>query len=120
MLDFFGTMYQQGQISGAQSAASRAHTEAQRARGDAARDVRDLEARLDSLTLTTMAMWSLLGERLGITEDELAARVRELDLRDGRLDGRYTAPPAVCAECGRTFAAKRDRCIYCGGMPRSG
>jgi hypothetical protein len=49
MLNFFWDMYQQGQIHDARAAA-------ERARGDAARTGRGLEARIDSLTLTVMAI----------------------------------------------------------------
>ncbi|MEX2218219.1 MAG: hypothetical protein WD749_05610 [Phycisphaerales bacterium] len=113
MLGFFWEKYQQGKIG-------EAHSAAESARDQSARGIRELEARLESLTLTTMAMWSLLAEKHGVSEAELAERVRELDLRDGQLDGKSRAPLVACLECGRKFSSARERCIYCGGIPNLG
>ncbi len=75
---------------------------------------RQLEARLDALTLMSMAMWSLLEEKLGVTEAELAKRVEEIDLRDGKLDGRVSPTLAECPSCGRRMSARHRHCLYCG------
>jgi hypothetical protein len=60
----------------------------------AARNVKEeltyLEDRVDQLILLNAALWSLLEERLGLTEQELADRVQEIDLTDGTADGKIT------------------------------
>lgn len=76
--------------------------------------VQRLEDKLESLVLINMALWSFLQEKLGVTEQDLQDRVREIDLRDGQLDGRVTLPPTPCPSCGRIIAAKHARCLYCG------
>ncbi len=73
-----------------------------------------LGRRIDALVLVNMALWSLVGEKLGCTDQELQDRVREIDLRDGNMDGRVTTPPRTCGQCGRVISARHARCIYCG------
>lgn len=80
-----------------------------------ARHVRDLAAELDRLELLLEAQWSLLHERLPVTDADLKRRVRELDLEDGYLDGKIRRDPTVvCGACSRKVARKAHRCTYCG------
>jgi hypothetical protein len=72
---------------------------------------------LDHLNLVTLALWELVGERLGLTVDQLRAKVEEIDLRDGVRDGRNTGETPRCAKCGREMAPWRRQCMFCG-QPR--
>jgi hypothetical protein len=74
-------------------------------------------AQLDHLNLVALALWELVGERLGLTVEQLRAKVEEIDLRDGVRDGRYTGGTPRCAGCGREVAPWRRQCMYCG-QPR--
>ena len=80
----------------------------------AARTARDLEARIERLTLVNLAMWSLLREKLGFTEEILLDRVREIDLQDGVLDGKVARQTSKCSQCGRMMSARHNKCLYCG------
>src|SRR5262245_20759834 len=51
--------------------------------------VRYLEHQVERLSLALMAVAEVLRDR-GIPEAEIEAKVREIDLRDGQLDGRVT------------------------------
>ena len=73
-----------------------------------------LEQRTDRIALTTMAMLSLLSERLGITEQEIEDRIGELDLADGQRDGRVRAVALDCPSCGRKVTKRHSKCMYCG------
>lgn len=79
------------------------------------RRLAELEARLDSLTLACMAMWRLIQRKHGISDDEFSAMVREVDLSDGRLDGRIAPETKSCATCGRAMSSRHVKCLYCGG-----
>lgn len=103
-------------IYGAHSAAQ-ASVEAggarRRAAGAEAR-VAELESRLDRALLACEAMWTIMRDKLGVTEEELAARVNDIDLSDGRLDGKVRRSATVCPNCNRNVARRFARCIYCG------
>jgi hypothetical protein len=76
-------------------------------------DVYDLHERIDRLVLVVAAMWSLLAEQ-GMTEDQLAARVAEMDQADGVGDGKLTHRPVTCPSCEAKVPADRDTCQFCG------
>lgn len=83
------------------------------------RKTRELEGRVDQLTLVCMAMWSILKEKAGVTEKELLARVEQIDLADGKADGKMTVGIVKCTACGRTLGRRHRKCLYCGA-PRAG
>ena len=77
-------------------------------------EVRQLEDRLDRLVLANMALWSLLQEKMGLTEKDLMDRVQQVDLADGQLDGKARKPLAKCPDCDRVMSPRHKRCLYCG------
>ena len=103
-------LHQSRQASTAQSEAARATSRA----ATADRNVEALIDRLDKLTLVNMAVWSLVRERLELTEEQLAERVREIDLADGVEDGKVTSQVAKCPKCGRVMSPRHKKCFYCG------
>ena len=81
----------------------------------------DVEDRLDRLLLLTEAFFELLAEKEGLTEDQLAAKVAEIDKRDGTLDGRLARPARPCPQCGAKVPKSRATCMFCGAaVPGSG
>ncbi|MCK6458672.1 MAG: hypothetical protein L6Q95_02100 [Planctomycetes bacterium] len=76
--------------------------------------VDSIEQRLDLCLLTMEAMWTLLRDRLKVTDEELAKRVLELDESDGILDGKVRRPPRTCPHCGKRIPGRFPRCLYCG------
>lgn len=107
----FWDLYQQMQISDVQSATQQARDDAAMVR----HDIGDLRRSIDTLTLTCAALWELLREKHGVSDDELVAKMQEIDLRDGKLDGKMTSPTATCPDCHRPNRSNRQRCMYCGG-----
>ncbi len=82
----------------------------------AARHYAELQQeRIDRLVLVTHAMWTLLSEKMGVTEADLVKRLTELDAADGTVDGKemQTKPPARCS-CGAAICRKMNRCLFCG------
>ncbi|HEX5138451.1 MAG TPA: hypothetical protein VFY93_15865 [Planctomycetota bacterium] len=75
-----------------------------------------VEQRLDRALVTMEAMWTLLRERLQVTDEELAKRIVEVDESDGVLDGRVRRPPRSCPHCNKTIPGRFSRCLYCGGL----
>lgn len=108
-------LIQQSQIHDARSSAEDANRRADQVRSDVART----QSTIDALSLSCAAMWELLSAKLGVTEEELMAKIEEVDLRDGKLDGKIANVKQACSGCGRTNNAKRGRCLYCGTiLPR--
>lgn len=107
----FWSIYRTTHAAEATSEGRAAAREARRAQSQVA----ELEARCDRALLVCEALWTILRDKLGVSEDELVSRVNEIDLSDGRLDGRVRKENAVsCPSCGRTFARRFPKCIYCG------
>ena len=77
--------------------------------------VETLQRDVDRLLMITESLWSFLKKEHGYTDEQLAEAVKEIDLRDGQLDGRTTPTPAApCPSCDKINSARRVRCIYCG------
>lgn len=76
--------------------------------------IRDLEDRLDRLTLVCMAMWQLIQERTSLTEEDLATRVAMIDAADGVADGKRTESVQPCPACKRPMSPRHRKCLYCG------
>jgi hypothetical protein len=75
--------------------------------------VLNVDDRVDRLVLVVEAMWELL-EASGFSEEQLVAKIAELDAADGVSDGKVTRTPVVCAACGSASPAGRDTCQVCG------
>lgn len=101
-----------GQDAGARLAANSANA--------AARDVKneadELRFEIERLLMITEALWSMVKDQHGYNDDQLIAKVAEIDMRDGKLDGRVTTKegPLACPQCGRTLGKRRPACLYCG------
>jgi len=82
-------------------------------------DIEDLSARIDRLVLLSAAMWSIL-EDTGATEEQLIARLEQIDAEDDVRDGKITAKPIQCTNCDTLIPAGLTACQYCGEPVRSG
>jgi hypothetical protein len=90
--------------AGAESAARSAKTQ-----------VAELGFEVERLLMITEALWGILKEHHGYKDEELARRVAEIDLRDGKLDGKVAkTAPARCQKCSRALNRKHSKCLYCG------
>jgi hypothetical protein len=77
-------------------------------------EMRRLEEKVERLVLVNRAMWELVREAHGFTEEQLFEKVLEIDLRDGVQDGKLKKHVATCANCGRKISPRRKKCLYCG------
>ncbi len=86
------------------------------AAASAARSKADfMQMDVEKLFMITEALWLLLKERHGYSDEDLIHRIQEIDLRDGKLDGKVAKQQkAACPQCGRTLVGSRPVCLYCG------
>lgn len=110
MFDLLWDLHQQRRIGELESKLDRT----QRPQEGAAEALRLLEARIDKLTLVSMALWTLLKENTKLTEEDLLEKIKEIDLSDGKLDGKVRQNVSDCPQCGRVMSQKHRRCLYCG------
>jgi hypothetical protein len=73
----------------------------------------ELEARVDRLYLVNQALWALLKQKTGLTDQELQKEIEKLDLVETKPASTSTA--LVCKDCNRTVSRRHKICIYCGG-----
>ena len=71
---------------------------------------------VEKLFMITQALWEVLKHHHGYTDEQLEQMIQEIDLRDGRLDGKIakSTEREKCTQCGRTMMRKRMQCMYCG------
>ncbi|MEZ5145407.1 MAG: hypothetical protein R2726_23280 [Acidimicrobiales bacterium] len=108
-------LLQQYQIQMLQNRAVLSDTSRELDRQRTTRQVDDLEAELETMRLALAAAWELLAGRLGVSEEELVHKMREIDGRDGVVDGRRT--PAVgrrCPSCEAVIPPGGGSCQFCG------
>jgi hypothetical protein len=70
--------------------------------------------RVEGLALVTQALFELLQETTGVSEEKLRAKVTEIDLRDGQADGRMTRKAKKCPKCDAMMSPRFGRCLFCG------
>ena len=98
-----GNMAAEREVAGAKHAAKRAEQHA---------DL--LEANLAKSLMISEALWELLAEKTGLTEDDLLEKLHEVDMRDGWLDAKNQRSAADCPACGRKVSGRHAACLYCG------
>lgn len=89
--------------SGAQNAASRAE-----------QHVKLMEVNLGKALMICEALWELLSEKTGLTQDDLYKKLYEIDMRDGQLDGKNQRSVINCPACSRPVSGRHAACLYCG------
>lgn len=74
----------------------------------------EMDEKVNRLALICRAMFELLQQTSGLTEDQLKAKIQEIDLRDGQADGRMTPQGKRCLKCDAMMSPRFGRCLFCG------
>lgn len=69
-----------------------------------------LKQKVEKLMLITEAMWLILKETTKCTDEELKEKMRQLDLKDDKLE----VKASKCPKCGKILQKNMPSCIYCG------
>ena len=102
-MDLLIDLYLHGKITEARNKAEQARDSAKHLR----HEVDDLKRKADALTITCQALWEILRSRLNINDQTIIQKMQEIDLRDGKLDGRIATKTAKCSRCSRLSNSKR-------------
>ncbi|HEU6448306.1 MAG TPA: zinc ribbon domain-containing protein [Verrucomicrobiae bacterium] len=95
--------------------ASVAANEARSAAREAQDDIEFIKHDIDRLLLVAEAMWELMKQKNGYTDEILTQVIGEIEKRKVVVDGvAVKDAPVTCPNCGKTNLAKRLFCIYCG------
>ena len=75
-----------------------------------------LEDNIDNLAHICRAMFEIIQQTSGVTDEQLATKIHELDAQARQTDGQTTAvqPGKICPKCGATISPKFGRCLFCG------
>ena len=76
--------------------------------------VRRLEMNLGKSLMISEALWELLRDKTGLTQDDLYKKLYEIDMRDGVLDGQNQVQVRDCPNCHRPVSGRHGACLYCG------
>lgn len=109
----FWDLFQQYQIGQLDEQLAMARSDAA-AQGGTRMATRAVDERVDRLVLMCHALFELVQESTGITEEQLKAKIVEVDMRDGTADGRLAPKPRRCPKCDAMISPKFGRCLFCG------
>src|SRR5258708_12057799 len=97
----------------ASSTAQQAQSDAREARNE----VEYIKHDIERLLMITEALWMILKRQHGYQDNELTKLITEIDLRDGRLDGRVARDaPRHCPFCHRPLSPNRPLSISSGKL----
>lgn len=109
-------MFNAGRRAAEKAAKLSAEARIERAKGQIAEQERELEALRDevqNLNLLCQAMWTLLSDKLGVSDAALQAKLEELQAAQAKA-AEAPVELVTCPACQRTYHPRRDRCLYCG------
>lgn len=107
---------QEGRIRGVQRQAEKATERTI----DLSANADTLKRRLDVMALANQALFEILQNRLGITEEEVIRGMAEIDVRDGKKDGKINPRVVECVRCARKVSTSRLRCMFCNEVVAQG
>ncbi len=84
---------------------------------DSKLNLQQLESRVDKLELIAEALWLILKRETNIQESDLIELIAEIDLKDGKFDGKKAKATAIrCSKCDRINSKRHTKCLYCGEL----
>ena len=114
MIEVLWEAYQQTQIHGLNESSSANKLDTKHT-GDLLHiEVQRLEAKIDGLALICQALWEIVQTKTDATTLEIEQKIKEIDLRDGREDGKITGKTSPCPKCKRPAHSRQRTCMYCG------
>ena len=110
-MHYFDNSFNNGIDRSARSSARDASSAAR----NASTDVAILKDDVERLTMISEALWNFIKYHHNLTDEQLHNEIINVDLKDGKLDGKVGATaPQDCPHCHRVLLKNKPRCMYCG------
>ena len=75
---------------------------------------RALQANIAKLLMITEALWEIVRDDKGLNDEVMRKKIFEIDMRDGKLDGKNQRSAIECPNCGHRVSTRHPACLYCG------
>ena len=82
--------------------------------------IRELKNRVYQISLVSQAMWELIRDNTGWTDEDIFRRIYEIDLRDGLKDGEMGAKVIDCPNCNGKINSRSGYRMICGTEAKAG
>ena len=102
--------YQEGRLNDQRARQSELASQQSSSRAE----LQSLKRQVTKVSLVSQALYELVKEETGITDERLRRKISEVDLRDGSEDGELKACPLRCPKCQNTMTAGALFCQFCG------
>ena len=76
--------------------------------------VTHLEATVAKLLMINEALWEIVRDKFNMTDEDLHAKIYEVDMRDGAVDGKNQRKASKCPNCNHMVSSRHTACLYCG------
>ncbi len=113
MIDLWD-VYQHVQISDLQASQHVNNLDSRKNGETLHKEVQRLDSKIDGLALICQALLEILQEKAELSDKEIVEKIKEIDLRDGREDGKLTGKMSSCSKCKRPAHSRQRTCMYCG------
>ena len=111
----FWDLYQQSKINEHSARIEKLQESSSREQRNMQRQLQKATDRLDALMIACQAMWEILRDSNGISEENLMKKIKDVDLRSGALDGKMPKQATKsCPSCDRINNPRHNLCLYCG------
>jgi len=81
--------------------------------------VKHLEATVAKILMINEALWEIIRDKHGMTEEDLHNKIYEVDMRDGQADGKNQRKASKCPNCDHMVSSRHAACLYCGQVMES-
>ena len=76
--------------------------------------VKHLEATVAKVLMINEALWEIIRDKHGLTDEDLDNKIYEVDMRDGQADGKNQRKATKCPSCKHMVSSRHPACLYCG------
>jgi hypothetical protein len=77
-------------------------------------EIKHLQATIAKVLMINEALWEIVRDQHGLTDEDLHNKIHEVDMRDGQADGKNQRKATKCPNCEHMVSSRHPACLYCG------